>query len=55
MDKCRSKEANGDIEPGDGKAAGITYIHVDNSRVTDKDEVYTDDWASMKVLYKDPE
>ena len=55
VDKCRSKEANGDIEPGDGKAAGITYIHVDNSRVTDKDEVYTDDWASMKVLYKDPE
>ena len=55
VDKCRAKEANGDIEPGDGKSAGITYVHVDNSRITDKDATYQDDWASIKVLYTDPE
>lgn len=55
VDKCRAKEANGDIESGDGKSAGITYVHVDNSRISDKDATYQDDWASIKVLYTDPE
>lgn len=54
-DPCRSKASNGDIAAGDGKAAGITYIHVDNDRVTAKDAVYDEDWAYIKLAYMAPE
>lgn len=54
-DSCRSVAANGDIAAGDGKSAGITYIHVDNDRVLDKNTFYDDDWAYIKLSYTTPE